>query len=189
MYNEATGKFIVVKEETTLKLENSLHAIAEWEKKFKKPYIQDDKNPYSKKEERTTNEIMYFMKCMVMNIPVEEIDDDIFYGLDDKLFKKILEYMGDSQTALTSIPSTGDKGKKDAVKLTSERIYAWMFELQIPLELEYWNINRLMNVIQVMNWDNTPPDEKKKARRKPHEIARDMAVINEKRLKEFGTKG
>lgn len=190
MFNEATNKFIHVDNDTILKMENSLKAISEWEKKYKKPYIPDKgNNPYEKPEEHTYEEIMYFIKCMVMNIPLEEIDDKIFMGLSEENINEIMQYLQDDQTALKSVPTVSSHGKRDAVKLTSERIYAWMFELQIPLELEYWNINRLMNVIQVMNWDNTPPDEKKKARRKPHEIAKDMAAINAERLKKYGTKG
>ena len=72
--------------------------------------------------------------------------------------------------------------------MTSDRVYAWMFESQIPLEAEYWNIHRLMNVIQVINYDNTPDDRKKS--QKPFEVAQDYARINEERLKKLGkTKG
>ena len=44
-----------------------------------------------------------------------------------------------------------------------------------------------MNVIQVVNYDNTPDDRKKRA--KPMEVAQDYARINEERLKKLGTKG
>lgn len=194
-FNERTNQFIELKEPLVLKLENSLHAIAEWEKKFKKKYFPDRKktpNPYEKEKENeprfSQEESIYFIKCMVINIPFEDIKDEYLYGLSVEDAKTINEYISDSQSALKSIPSVDDpKAPKDAVALTSERIYAWMFESQIPLELEYWNINRLMNVIQIINWDNTPSDKKKK--RKMHDVARDMALENERRLKQYGTKG
>lgn len=192
VFDERSNKFIKIDKKVTLKMENSLHAISEWEKKFKKRYFPErNTNPYKKKDEKqpvhTKEESLYFIKCMVVNIPIDEIDDTIFYGLTQDHINKINAYVSDSQSAIISLPTTDDKGKKDAVPLVSERIYAWMFELQMPLELEYWNINRLMNVIQIINWDNTPPDKKKK--KKMHEVARDMQAENERRLREYGTKG
>ena len=186
LYDERTEKFIKTDGDTVLKLENSLHAISQWERKFKKRYFPDSKSKI-KKVQFTPEESLYFIKCMVLNIPLEELDDNIFLGLTEENAKAINEYIADSQSAIKSLPETKESGKKDAVPLTSERIYAWMFELQMPLEMEFWNINRLMNVIQIINYDNTPPDKRKK--RPASDIARDMAMENERRLKELGTKG
>lgn len=201
VFDEATDTFITVDKNTKLLMENSLYAIAEWEKKFKKAWFPDQKaSAYAKKqsnEQRTPEEMLYFIKCMIVYrdgvkiIDISEIEENLLYGLTEDDYKKISEYLQDSQTALTNIPETKpDKKSKGGpqVKMTSERIYAWLAELQIPFaQVEYWNINRLMNVVQVVNYDNTPDDRKK--RQKPYEVAQDYARINEERLKRLGKKG
>ena len=199
VFDESTDSFITVEQDTKLLLENSLFAIAEWEKKYEKPWFPDQKaSAYAKKqkqEERTPDEMLYFIKCMIRYvngvevIDVSEVDDQILYGLSEENYKKISEYLQKGQTALKSIPETkpDKKHKSDPIRMTSERIYAWMAELQMSMTFEYWNINRLMNVIQVVNYDNTPDDRKK--RQKPMEVAQDYARINEQRLKQLGTKG
>jgi len=199
VFDEATEQFISVDKPTSLLLENSLYAIGEWEKKYKKPWFPDSRaSAYAKKkeqQEKTPEEILYFIKCMIrykdreLIIDVSEIDEKLLYGLTEEDLKKVTDYLQDSQTALSSIPETkpDKKHKSDPIRLTSDRMYAWLAELQIPFEAEYWNINRLMNVIQVVNYDNTPDDRKKRA--KPMEVAQDYARINEERLKKLGTKG
>lgn len=193
VFDEKTETFISVEKPIKLRMENSLWAIAEWEKKYKKPWFPDSratKATKQKQSERTPDEMLYFIKCMILNYEQDEIEDSWLYGLSEDNYKKITEYLQDSQTALSSIPETkpDKKHKSDQVRMTSERVYAWIFESQMPLETEYWNINRLMNVIQVINYDNTPDDRKKS--QKPFEVAQDYARINEERLKKLGkTKG
>ena len=193
MFDEKTETFISVEKPIKLRMENSLWAIAEWEKKYKKPWFPDSRATKAAKEkqsQRTPDEMLYFIKCMILNYEQDEIEDSWLYGLSEDNYKKITEYLQDSQTALSSIPETkpDKKHKPDQVRMTSERVYAWIFESQMPLETEFWNINRLMNVIQVINYDNTPDDRKKS--QKPFEVAQDYARINEERLKKLGkTKG
>ena len=192
VFDEATDSFITVDTQVQLELENSLYAISEWEKKYKKPWFPDtNKSAYAKKQEsgKTPEEMLYFIKCMIVNYKENEIDEKWMFGLNEENYKMISEYLQDSQSGLKSIPETkpDKKHKRDQVRMTSERIYAWMFELQIPMQAEFWNINRLMNVIQIINYDNTPDDRKKS--QKPFEVAQDYAKINEQRLKQLGTKG
>ena len=189
IFDEATNTFISESKPTVLKMENSLYAISQWEMFYKKPYFpKKNKNPYKKKEEepqRTPEEMIYYMRCMVLDKTADEIDEKIFLGLSQKNFEEITKYLQDSQSA-TKIPE--DKNSKgNSIQLTSEVIYAWMSELQIPWEAQYWNINRLFNVIQIINEDNTPPDKKKK--KKAYEQMKEWSQINDKRLKEMGTKG
>jgi hypothetical protein len=198
MFDERTEQFISVNQTTKLRMENSLHAIAEWEKKYKKQWLPDNtnKNPYVKKkdESRTPEEMLYFIKCMIFKvndqpvIDIDDIDDKLLYGLSEENSNKITAYLQDSQTALKSIPETKEEKKNRAeVKMTSERVYAWLAEQQIPWEAEYWNINRLFNLIQIINYDNTPDDKKKRA--KPYEVAQDYAALNQQRLEKLGKKG
>ena len=198
VFDEATEKFISVDKPTKLLLENSLYAIGEWEKKYKKPWFPDSRaSKYAQQQsEKTPEEVMYFIRCMIRYIngepvlDISEIDEKLLYGLSEDDLKKVTDYLQDSQTALTSIPETkpDKKHKTDPIRLTSERMYAWLAELQIPFaSVEWWNINRLMNLVQVVNYDNTPDDKKK--RQKPFEVAKDYDKINQERLKKLGTKG
>lgn len=199
VFDEKTEKFIKVEKDTKLKMENSLHAIAEWEKKYKKPWILDQRaSKYMQKqeaEEKTQEEMIYYLRCMVYKIDNEliespdEVDDKLMYNLSDENYQKIQDYLKESNTATTHIPDVkpDKKHKPDNLRLTSERLFAWLAELQIPFEAEYWNVTRLFNVIQLVNYDNTPDDRKK--RQKPHEIAQDYAAINKQRLERLGTKG
>ena len=197
VFDEKTETFISVDKPVKLRMENSLYAITEWEKKYKKPWFPDKKaSKYAQKQDtRTPEEMMYFIRCMIFQIDdtkiidPNEVDNKLIMGLSEKDYNIISEYLQDSQTALKSIPETkpDKKHKPDQIRMTSDRIYAWMVEQQIPFEAQYWNINRLMNVIQIVNYDNTPDDRKKS--QKPYEIAQDYAKINEERLKKLGTKG
>jgi hypothetical protein len=199
VFDEKTETFLSVEKDTKIRLENSLYAITEWEKKYKRPWFPDKKASESARkkyeEQKTPEEMLYFIKSMiryvddVLVIDISDIPDSLVYGLSADNFKEIQEYLGDPQTALRSIPETkpDKKSKGDQIRFTSDRIYAWMVEQQIPFEAQYWNINRLLNLVQIVNYDNTPDDKKKRA--KPYEIAQDYARINEERLKASGKKG
>lgn len=193
VFDEGKNEFIRIEKPTTLKLENSLLAIARWEMKYKKPYFPSAKtnNPYAPQEkppERTEEEMRYFIKCMVINMEFEEIDDTIFYGLTKKNVDDISNYLGDPLSATVIVEDKSKKSKKKSRTLTSEVIYAWMVELQIPFEAENWNINRLMNLVQIVNEDNAPEDKKKK-RAAAYDRAKNWDRINEQRLQQLGTKG
>ena len=196
VFDEKTETFINVETKTVLKLEYSLKAITEWEKKYKKPWLQQSKpkNPYVKEPEgptRTEEEMRYFIKCMVTNIEFDEIDDTIFYGLSEENARKIGDYLGDSQGVNIKVPEVKPRkgAKKDPFPLSSDRIYAWVFELEMTLEVENWNIFRLLTVIQMINYDNTPDDQKKNVSTTSKSTAEAYAKLNEQRLKQYGTKG
>lgn len=197
VFDEATNRFIKQDKEITLIMENSLLAISKWESKYEKPYFPKNynPNPYVKKEEenRTFEETLYFIKCMVLNYDVEELDDTIFLGLSEENWKKITDYLQKKCSATDIVPESSKKKDKRKRDLTSEVIYAWMAETQIPFSAETWNINRLLNCIQVVNEDNTPDDKKKKKNNMPsadsYQRMKEWSKINEQRLKEYGTKG
>lgn len=193
VFDETTNEFKRIGEDTVLKLENSLLAIARWEMKYKKPYFPPNKNnnpyaPKQKEEERTEEEIRYFIRCMITNIEFDEINDLVFYGLTNKNIQDIMNYLTDTCSATKLVEDKSSKKKKNSRVMTSEVIYAWMVELQIPFTAENWNINRLMNLIQIVNEDNTPEDKKKK-RAAAYDRMKNWDKINEQRLQQLGTKG
>lgn len=199
IFDEASNSFISEKKEVIFKLENSLHAIALWEENFKKLWFPKKKiNPYQSNEDyakevqHSPEEMNYFIKCMIIGADPDEIDDKYIIGMGEKNIKRIYEYLQDHRSGLVLPPPYEDKKKKKKNErpLSSEVLYAYMSELQIPWEAQYWNVNRLMNVIQIISEDNTPEDSKKK--RKFAEQANQMKEwdrINQERQKLLGTKG
>jgi len=194
MFDETTEQYISVDEETTLEMENSLYAISLWEQKYKKPYFtKKDVSKLFKKDaepepDKTPEEMLYFFKCMVVGIkdPDRDVDNKLFLGFTEENYKAIYEYLTDPRSAFPQ-PKNNKNEKSNNRTLYSEVFYAWMAELQIPWEAQYWNINRLLNVIQIVNEDNQPPDKKKK--KKAYERMKEWDEINKQRQKALGTKG
>lgn len=191
LYNEATGEFSGSNKPIYLELEYSLDAIMKWETKYCKQWIQQEhtKDPRVKKKqpEFSNEEITYLIKCMATNVDMKDIDDEVFLGLRQKDIEDIFKYMQSPQSAIKKIPETKSKGKKDPIPMTSDRVEAWMVELQMPWEYRFINFNRLLTLIQIINYDNTPDDKKKKT--KASEVMKNWNEINDKRLAELGTKG
>lgn len=194
IFDETNNTFIQNKTTTVLKMEYSLHAIALWEQEYEKPWIpKKDINPYNKEPpkdlQRTPEELQYFYKCMVLNIPIDEFNNDLFFGFTKQNYEDIGNYLQKTRSATKIIPDEGNKKGKSR-PLTSEVVYAWMSELQIPWEAQYWNFNRLLNLVQIINEDNTPPNKKKKNRTKnAYNQMKEWSQINDQRLKQLGTKG
>lgn len=195
MFDESTERYITVDKETTLEMENSLYAISLWEQKFNKPYFpKKDPAKLFKKEqeqepEKTPDEMLYFFKCMVVGVrdPDRDVDENVFLGFTEENYKDLYEYLQSPRSAYKSSPSNDKSKKGNNRTLVSEVFYAWMSELQIPWEAQYWNINRLLNVIQIVNEDNEPPDKKKK--KKAYDRMKEWDEINRQRQKALGTKG
>lgn len=194
VFDERTDCFIKVEQDTYLEMENSLIAVARWEEKYHKPWFEkEDKNPYKEKKAgtRTEEEMLYFFKCMVTNIPFKDINDNIFYGLSEENLNDIMKYLEDTHMADPKVPPVKeDKKKRASPQFTAQRIYAIMAEQQIPWAIaEHWNINQLLAVIEMISYDNTPDDKKKKPATYK-ETAEKYKNLNEQRLKQLGkTKG
>ena len=62
---------------------------------------------------------------------------------------------------------------------TSEVIYSWMFQLNIPMECQYWHINKLITQIDYMNEQQKPP----KKISKKDAMARQARINAERRAK------
>lgn len=156
---------------TTLVLEHSLASLSKWEQKFKKPFLSST--------EKTTEEVIEYIKMMVV-VPVSS--PVVFEQLDSDALEEINIYLNDSQTATWfSEDPTKAKGREI---ITNELIYYWMMTAGIPMECQYWHLNRLFTLIRVFSAKNEKPKKMSKA-----EISRRNRELNEQRRKELGSKG
>ena len=87
IYDENKERFIQVKK-TMLHLEHSLRSISKWEEKFEKPFLV--------KEERTTEETAYYIKCMTLD---NNISDDVYKYITAENINKINDYISSKRSA------------------------------------------------------------------------------------------
>lgn len=169
-FDERTERFGTIKA-TTLYLEHSLISISKWEAKWHLPFFDSKK---------TNEQTLDYIRCMILN---REIDEKSYYvnllTVDD--IKKINDYINDPMTA-TVITDDGKRGRNQ--KVTSELIYCWMIQFNIPAEFEKWHINRLIMLIRVCGEENKP---KKKMSRK--EIMAQNKALNAARKARLNTRG
>lgn len=169
-FDEIKGEFVYTKEQT-LQLEHSLLSISKWESKWCKPFLG--------KQEKTSEEIIDYIKCMTLN---KTVSDEVYNCLTQSNINSINDYIGAPMTA-TSF-SINERGSRNSEQITSELIYYWMIALNIPFECQKWHINRLLTLIRVCNIKNQPP--KKMSKR---EIISRNAALNAARRQQLNTKG
>ena len=174
VFDESTNEFVTV-DEVTLQFEHSLVSLSKWEAKYKKPFLSGHKD-----HAKTNEELQDYLRMMVLN----DIDFDIFDKLRAEDVRKIEQYIADPQTATTirSKPVPTNSIQKELV--TSELVYYWMVSLQIPFETQYWHLNRLIMLIQVINHKNTPPKKLGGG-----SLASQRRALNAQRKSAYGTNG
>ena len=169
LFDEATWSFIEIKP-TVIQLEHSLLAISKWESKWKKPFMST--------EQKTEEEFRDYVRCMTIN---RNVDPNVYLRLTAADYKKIDEYIHDPMTATTF---HGTQSKKSSSKqITSELIYYWMVQAQIPFDAEKWHLNRLMTLIRIYSVENDPKKMSKK------DIYKSNRAINEARKAKYHSKG
>lgn len=170
LFNEATGEFTYGKEQT-LKLEHSLVSLSKWESKYHKPFLT--------KEEKTTEEMLYYIQCMTLT---QNVDPEVYTRLSAANIMAINEYIDDPMTA-TRVYGDEKKGVNKE-QITAELLYYWMIALQIPVEFQKWHLNRLIMLIRVCSVKNAPPKNRSKA-----ELTRSYAEMNAANRKKFNSRG
>lgn len=169
-YDEKTERFGKIKA-TRLYLEHSLISISKWEAKWHISFFDSQK---------TTEQALDYIRCMILN---REIEDDtmLVNALTQKDIERINEYINDPMTA-TVITGTGRTGRGQ--KVTSELVYCWMIQFNIPSDYEKWHINRLIMLIRVCSEENKP--KKKMSKR---EIMAQNKALNAARKARLNTRG
>lgn len=164
-YDSEADEFIYLPE-TLITMEHSLFAIAKWESKHHIPFW----NPLDKEGLRGVKLLDYFI-CMTTT---PNVDNTIYQYLSREEINQILEYMNDSMTATTI--SNQNKRSPSRKPMTSEEIYAVMVELGIPFECQYWNVNRLLMLIAVLQ-ERSKPSKKQS----PKETLSSYSALNKQR--------
>lgn len=167
-FNDRTQEF-VPPETYELELEHSLSSLSKWESFFKKPFLGNN--------EKTTEETLWYVAAMVTS---ENPPEGILGKLSKENFDQIHEYIVDKQTA-TWFRETKSNSRE---VITAEIIYYWMVSLQIPFECQYWHLNRLLTLIQVINEKNQPAKKMS-----PREAAQKQRELNALRRKQMGSNG
>lgn len=171
LFNNQTSTYIYTKK-TDLKLEHSLISISEWEKKWKKPYLAPGSKTYM--------ETVDYVRCMTIN---KGVDENVYFALTKKNIEDIQSYINDTMTA-TTVPKNNGPSSKEV--LSSELIYYYMIQNQIPFDCEKWHLNRLLTLIEVCSFKNIPPDKRKMP---TNEIYARNKAINEARKAKYKTRG
>ena len=171
LWDEEHNKFINI-DSTVLELEHSLISMSAWESKHKKPLL--NRKPH------TNNEIRDYVRCMTLN-NIE--NPNVYTALTTKDLNRVQEYMADSMTA-TTFSDTG-KSKRGGQFITSELIYCWMSQFNIPYQpCETWHLNRLLTLIKVCSEENKGEQVVPKGK-----AMQDQRALNEARKKALGTRG
>lgn len=169
-YDEEAKKF-VVSDSVDLKLEHSLVSLSKWESFFEKPFLG--------KTDKSTEETLWYVEAMILN---PEIPDGILQRLTEANIESINTYVNAKMTATTIRDLAPQKPSREII--TSEIIYYWMIALNIPVEFQYWHLNRLLTLIKVCNIKSSPPKKMSK-----NEARRQQSQLNAQRRARLGTSG
>lgn len=178
-FDDKRQQFIKVKG-AEIVLEHSLLSVFKWEQKWKKPFLKEG-------YEKTFEETIDYIRCMTLT---QNVDPNVYYGLDQKTVTEIGEYINDPHTATTFYEPKreGEAKRKPKAPETAETIYCSMVMAGIPFECAKWHLNNLLTLIKVYNKKNEDMDPKKKKHSKG-DIARSRAALNAQRLRQHNTKG
>lgn len=128
---------------TVLQLEHSLVSLSKWESNWCKPFLSN--------KDLTSEETLDYIKCMTVT---PNVKPEIYGWLTQENVDEIVAYIRAPMTATTVVDRNQSKVNNRIV--TSEVIYHWMIELQIPFECQKWHLNRLLTLIKVRNAELTP---------------------------------
>lgn len=167
-YNEDTREFYQIPE-TKLVLEHSLISISKWESIWHVPFI-GNKNI-------TPEQAFSYIKCMTINTQPNEM---VYNMLNQEHMKMIDEYM---QNPMTAQKFYNEKKGRPG-EITSELIYYWMIQLQIPIEFEKWHFNKLYTLIKLCGYKNKDPKKMSKS-----EALRQHKALNAQRKAKLHTRG
>ena len=169
-YDEAKAEFVVV-EDFVLELEHSLVSLSKWESIFERPFLG--------KETKTTEEVFRYIECMCLN---PKIPPGVISRLSRQNFEEITNYIDAKMTATWFTEHAKSPTSREVI--TAELIYYWMISLNIPIEFQYWHLNRLFTLIKIFNIKNSKPQKMGRA-----EVLARNRELNAQRRNQMGTRG
>lgn len=169
-WDEEKEEFVEPKT-TTLQLEHSLLSLSKWESKWCKAFLSQ--------KELTDIEYLDYIKCMTIT---PNVKPEVYDCLTKRNVDDVIKYISAPMTATTVRDNRNSKINNEVV--TSELIYHWMIELQIPFECQKWHLNRLITLIKVRVAKTNPPKKMSKG-----EIMRRNAELNSLRRNRLHTRG
>ena len=168
LYDESKEEFIEIKGQT-IALEHSLVSISKWESKWKIPFLNN--------QNMTPEQILDYVRCMTIT---QNVDPLLYTNLTQAHLDAIRKYIDDPMTATWF----NETKKVNHEIITSELIYYWMIESNVPMECQKWHLNRLLTLIKVVNDKRQP--KKKMSRR---DIYKQNAALNAARKARLHTHG
>jgi hypothetical protein len=165
-YDEETKKFIPA-EQYRVELEHSLVSVSKWESFWETPFLGNDK--------KTTEQTVSYVRMMILG---DQPPPFVFQRLLENHLGEIENYIGAKMTA-TTVPEGPKKNGRPEI-ITAELIYFWMISMNIPVEFQYWHLNRLIMLTRVITIKNT------KAPKMSNEERR---ALNRQRLSKYNTTG
>jgi hypothetical protein len=170
LWDELKQEF-VSRDEQTLELEHSLVSISKWESRWCKAFLG--------RGEKTDEEIRDYIRCMTLT---PNVDSELYNYLTNENYSQINEYIQAPMTATTFRDEKQSRGGPKVI--TAEVIYSWMFSLQIPMECQYWHLNKLITQVRACSVLNQSP--KKMSKR---DIMSQNAALNAARRQQLNSKG
>jgi hypothetical protein len=171
MFDESTQEF-VTQGDVTLELEHSLVSLSKWESIHEKPFLG--------KEDKTTEEVMSYIKCMMLT---ENPPEDILQKLSEGNLEDINQYIDAKMTGTWFNDAPGAPRTRDVI--TAELVYYWMITFNIPFDpCERWHLNRLFTLIRVCNIKQAKPQKMSRS-----ELAARNRELNAQRRARLGSKG
>lgn len=171
-FNEETQEFLSVSDDIVLELEHSLLSVSKWESKHQVPFlIPGKKNP---------DEIYDYLKAMIVT---PDVNPDVLDNCSQKTLTEIQKYIDSNQSATTFGTIPERRGQDEVI--TSELIYFWMTNFNIPFECERWHLNRLFSLIKIANIKTNTPGKKMSR----NEISQRNRDLNDERRLKLGTSG
>lgn len=168
---DSSSKEFTTQGGTSIELEHSLVSLSKWESKHEKPFLS--------KEEKTSKEVLDYIKFMVVTPKVPE---ELFLELSEKNIKDINSYIDAKMTA-TTISELPNQPRQSEI-ITAEIVYYWMISFNIPFECENWHLNRLFTLIRVCNIKQEKPRTMSRSA-----LASRNREINAQRKAQLGTRG
>jgi len=168
-FNEETNRIVV--ETIDIELEHSLASLSKWEEKWKIPLLST--------QDKTEKMNIDYLMCMCLT---PDVTPEILYKLTEEQQTQISDYL---ETKHTATWFSNQPQARSGETITAELIYFWMSSFNINWESQYWNLSRLLTLIQVFSvkQDNKPTPQSRRNRQM------DIARINAQRRAELGSKG